>query len=108
MRQTSFADMDRSVVDAPRETQFLVRAFVGNLNGNDEGVAKSTEQALKIDPKNANAYMLRGETRLNAGKTDLARKDYREALKLAPSNRAAITNGAFCSCRRLPTPIMHV
>jgi len=56
---------------------------------------KLTEKAIKLNPKQAEAYNLRGQLNIAAGKVHDAKKDYREAIKLKPDYANAQYNLAL-------------
>jgi tetratricopeptide (TPR) repeat protein len=49
------------------------------------------EKAIKIDPDFINCYLVRARLFMEGGRTDEAKPEYREALRLEPLNREAIS-----------------
>jgi tetratricopeptide (TPR) repeat protein len=57
-----------------------------------DGKIADYDEAIRLNPKNANAYTNRGATHKAKGELDLAIADYDEAIQLNPKNANAYTN----------------
>lgn len=73
----------------------LVR--VGLSGGDDALVAKQLDAVLRIEPENREAWVLRGESDLNAGRKDAARSDFGRVLKRDPDYAPALLGMARLS-----------
>jgi tetratricopeptide (TPR) repeat protein len=71
---------------------FLISYFRGlafdRMDKPDEAIT-SFQDALKLDPNNAEAHLSLGKTEMNAGRLDVAIAELQEALRLSPNNNQA-------------------
>ncbi|MCG9891774.1 MAG: tetratricopeptide repeat protein [Thermosynechococcaceae cyanobacterium MS004] len=60
--------------------------------GDKQGAIADYDQAIRLNPKDAEAYNNRGVTRRALGDNQGAIADYEEAIRLAPKDAAAYVN----------------
>jgi tetratricopeptide (TPR) repeat protein len=71
---------------------FLISYFRGlatDRMGKPEEAIASFQDALKLDPNNAEAHLSLGKTEMSAGRLDAAITELQEALRLSPNNDQA-------------------
>ena len=71
---------------------FLISYFRGlalDRSGKPEQAIAAFQDALKLDPNNAEAHLSLGKTEMNSGRLDAAITDLKEALRLSPNNNQA-------------------
>jgi superkiller protein 3 len=71
---------------------FLISYFRGlafDRSGKREEAITAFQDALKLDPSNAEAHLSLGKTEMNSGHLDTAITELREALRLSPNNEQA-------------------
>jgi Flp pilus assembly protein TadD len=72
---------------------FLQRAVISNRNGNFDGAMADSNEAVRLDPNNANARALRAAGYVRRGDYDRALADLQEARRLDP--RSVLTANVF-------------
>ena len=71
---------------------FLVSYFLGlafDRSGKPEEAIAVFQDALKLDPSNAETHLILGKTEMNSGRLDAAITELQEALRLSPNNEQA-------------------
>ena len=71
---------------------FLISYFRGlafDRTGKPEEAITAFQDALKLDPNNAEAHLSLGKTEMSAGRFDVAITELQEALRLSPNNDQA-------------------
>jgi Flp pilus assembly protein TadD len=71
---------------------FLISYFRGlafDRSGKREEAITAFQDALKLDPNNAEAHLSLGKTEMNSGQLDAAIVELQEALRLSPNNEQA-------------------
>jgi Flp pilus assembly protein TadD len=71
---------------------FLISYFRGlalDRSGKREEAITAFQDALKLDPNNAEAHLSLGKTEMSSGRLDAAITDLKEALRLSPNNDQA-------------------
>jgi tetratricopeptide (TPR) repeat protein len=71
---------------------FLISYFRGlafDRSGKPDEAIAAFQDALKLDPHNAEAHLSLGKTEMNSGRLDAAIADLNEALRLSPNNNQA-------------------
>ena len=81
--------------DDPRPLQLAARILVEQ--GNPEGALALAAAAVEIAPEDADGYYVRGSVFLSLARVEEARRDFTQALELAPDHAAAAR-----SLERLP------
>jgi tetratricopeptide (TPR) repeat protein len=72
---------------------FLQRAIISNRNGNFDGAMADSNEAVRLDPNNANARALRAAGYVRKGDYDRALADLQQARRLDP--RSVLTANVF-------------
>jgi tetratricopeptide (TPR) repeat protein len=71
---------------------FLISYFRGlafDRSGKPEEAITAFQDALKLDPSNAEAHLSLGKTEMSSGRLDAAITELQEALRLSPNNDQA-------------------
>ena len=71
-------------------TFFHARGIFAYRNGDLNGAIADLDQAIRLDPSDADAYVSRGSLHEELGNAAAARADYRSALKIAPNHADAL------------------
>jgi tetratricopeptide (TPR) repeat protein len=90
-------------------TAFKNRGNAYDDKGQFDGAIEDYNQAVTINPHDADTFNSRGTTHSAMGRYDLAIRDYDQAMRLNPSNTMALNNRCFArpcramSCKRWQT-----
>jgi tetratricopeptide (TPR) repeat protein len=74
-----------------QDSNFYYQRGLANVNGDQAQAFADFNEAIRLDPRNANAYVGRGSVRFDGG----AMADYSEAIRLDPNNFEAYVRRAF-------------
>ena len=86
----------RALEDKPDSSDALVGLAQYSLTKQDLAAASQySEQAVSVDPKNADAWLFKGDLLRAEGKIDLALAAYDEVVRLRPNSAQAYLNKAF-------------
>src|SRR6187455_336495 len=86
----------RALEDKPDSSDALVGLAQYSLTKQDLAAASQySEQAVSVDPKNADAWLFKGDLLRAEGKIDLALAAYEEVVRLRPNYAQAYLNKAF-------------
>jgi Flp pilus assembly protein TadD len=86
------AAAELSIAQQKLGPNFLISYFRGlafDRSGKPEEAITAFQDALKLDPNNAEAHLSLGKTEMNSGGLDAAIMDLNEALRLSPTNNQA-------------------
>jgi tetratricopeptide (TPR) repeat protein len=86
------AAAELSIAQQKLGPNFLISYFRGlafDRSGKREEAITAFQDALKLDPNNAEAHLSLGKTEMNSGQLDAAITDLNEALRLSPNNNQA-------------------
>ena len=67
----------------------IARGIASRANGDAESAIRDFDEAIQLDPKQADAYFNRGLALRDRGDTDRALQDFEQTIKLDPKNSAA-------------------
>lgn len=78
------ADLDAAVAQDPQAHIYLRRANLRALQKDLEGAIADCTEAIRLQPRFADAYLSRGVARLERGQSAAAAEDFTRALETAP------------------------
>ena len=89
------ADIQKPNPNPVTSSDYSNRGFASQNHGDVDGAIKDYNQALSLDPKNAEALYRRGLAYQAKGDIDNALADYNQAIDLDPKQADAFSNRAF-------------
>lgn len=84
--------MRRSGLNRNSPRRLTIAATPTVTRANTSGAIKDYDEAIKLDPKFANAFNSRGSAYFEKGQYDRAILDYDQAIRLDPKNPVPIRN----------------
>ncbi len=91
-KQTLLSKIDPSAAKLGSASEYVARAEASLKEGKWDQAYVDLNEALKLEPNNANAYRFRGATYFKLGDSKSALKDYNQAISLDPNNSDLFLN----------------